>query len=68
MEPSHNSNTMISNGSVPECMYCCPRNYTEDYYHEHPQDYVTHPFTLLGQTEVDMVSRSREISLLLLAP
>ena len=34
-------------------MFCCPDNYTEDYYAEHPEDYVSHPFTLLGQTQVD---------------
>ena len=57
-EPSHNSNAMIANGSSPLCEYCCPRNYTEDWYSEHPEDYATHPFTLLGQTEVDQMADS----------
>ena len=57
-EPTHNSNTMIANGSAPECDYCCPRNYTEDYYSEHPEEYEAHPFTLLGQTEVDQMADS----------
>ena len=35
------------------CEYCCPDRFTEDWYHEHPEDYPTHPATFLGQTEVD---------------
>jgi hypothetical protein len=35
------------------CRYCCPNDYTEEFYVEHPEAYDSHPFTLLAQTEVD---------------
>ena len=35
------------------CRLCCPTNYTEDYYDEHPEKYPTHPPTFLIQTELD---------------
>ena len=42
----------MQQGKPVLCEFCCPQ-YTEDYYHDHPEDYATHPATFLGQTEVD---------------
>eukprot|EP00040_Diaphanoeca_grandis_P043333 m.267663 g.267663 ORF g.267663 m.267663 type:complete len:450 (-) comp74262_c0_seq1:202-1551(-) len=37
--------------AVPLCCdYCCPANYTEDYYASHPQEYDTHPPCFLAQS------------------
>eukprot|EP00038_Savillea_parva_P013540 m.8512 g.8512 ORF g.8512 m.8512 type:complete len:480 (+) comp2547_c0_seq1:107-1546(+) len=33
------------------CDYCCPANYTEDYYAKHPEEYIHHPPTFLAQSE-----------------
>lgn len=33
----------------PCCQYCCPRNYTEQYYYDHPEEYIHHPPTFLAQ-------------------
>jgi hypothetical protein len=40
-------------GGEPYCELCCPTNYTEDYYNQHPEKYSTHPPTFLIQTELD---------------
>lgn len=40
-------------GGEPYCELCCPTNYTEDYYAQHPEKYSTHPPTFLIQTELD---------------
>lgn len=31
------------------CQQCCPRNYTEQFYADHPEKYVDHPPVFLGQ-------------------
>jgi hypothetical protein len=49
----HSSAQVVAAGDTPSCMFCCPSNYTEDWYHDHPEEYASHPFTLLAQTEVD---------------
>eukprot|EP01046_Picozoa_sp_COSAG06_P098508 COSAG06_NODE_44612_length_362_cov_0.581749_1_plen_48_part_01 len=28
---------------------CCPKGYTEEYYHDHPDEYHRHPAMFLGQ-------------------
>ena len=33
------SDDVVARGEVPHCGYCCPANYTEDYYHDHPGTY-----------------------------
>jgi hypothetical protein len=33
----------------PCCQYCCPRNYTEQFYYDHPEEYDRHPPTFLAQ-------------------
>ena len=33
----------------PCCQYCCPRNYTEQFYYDHPEEYRRHPPTFLAQ-------------------
>ena len=35
---------------MPYCGQCCPRNYTEQHYSDHPADYKTHPPIFLSQT------------------
>ena len=40
-------------GGEPYCELCCPTNYTEDYYAQHPEKYSAHPPTFLIQTELD---------------
>ena len=35
---------------MPYCGQCCPRNYTEQYYADHPADYSKHPPIFLSQT------------------
>lgn len=35
----------------PCCSKCCPTNYTEQYYFEHPEDFHTHPPAFLAQGE-----------------
>jgi hypothetical protein len=50
------SNTAKARGVIggqPYCDLCCPQNYTEHYYAEHPEKYRSHPPTLLIQTELD---------------
>ena len=37
-------------GVQPYCQQCCPRNYTEQYYFDHPEAYSTHPPMFLAQT------------------
>ena len=49
----HSSAAVVAAGDIPSCMYCCPNDYTEDWYAEHPEAYASHPFTLLAQTQVD---------------
>ena len=40
--------------AVPCCDFCCPQNFTEQWYLDHPQDYATHPPVFLVQhTTVD---------------
>lgn len=34
----------------PYCQQCCPRNYTEAYWDDHPDKYSTHPAVFLTQT------------------
>lgn len=41
------------NLTAPYCMLCCPTNFTEAYYHAHPEAYPSHPPTFLIQTEID---------------
>ena len=33
----------------PCCQKCCPTNYTESWYHDHPADYSKHPPAFLAQ-------------------
>jgi hypothetical protein len=33
----------------PCCQFCCPRNFTESWYHEDPSRYAKHPPTFLAQ-------------------
>ena len=48
------SNTARERGlAQPYCELCCPANYTEQWYSDHPEDYATHPPTFLIQTEMD---------------
>jgi hypothetical protein len=47
------SNVTKSKGVEPNCEYCCPDHFTEEHYFDHPEDYVTHPWTFLFQTEID---------------
>lgn len=35
---------------MPYCGQCCPRNYTEQYYSDHPSEYTSHPPIFLSQT------------------
>ena len=42
----------------PYCEYCCPMNYTEQWYAENTSRYATHPHTLLGQTTLDVMADS----------
>ena len=42
----------------PYCQLCCPTNFTEPYYNEHPAEYRSHPPTFLTQTTVDFCSDS----------
>ena len=48
------SNTMVAKNITPCCNYCCPTNYTEQWYADHPEDYSKHP-------EVFMVQVSRQM-------
>lgn len=34
----------------PYCDQCCPRNFTEQFYHDHPDQWPSHPPMFLGQT------------------
>jgi hypothetical protein len=51
--PSHCENDPLCNScnvSVKTyCQQCCPRNYTEQYYQDHPDKYASHPPTFLLQ-------------------
>ena len=39
------------NASLPAmCSWCCPRNYTEEYYMDHSDAWVHHPPVFLGQS------------------
>lgn len=40
-------------GGEPYCDLCCPQNYTETFFAEHPEAYWNHPPTFLIQTELD---------------
>lgn len=42
----------------PYCEYCCPMNYTEQWYAENASRYATHPHTLFGQTTLDIMADS----------
>eukprot|EP00040_Diaphanoeca_grandis_P037211 m.241394 g.241394 ORF g.241394 m.241394 type:complete len:483 (+) comp33773_c3_seq1:882-2330(+) len=37
-------------GSQPYCQQCCPKNYTEQWYEDHADQYHTHPPVFLAQT------------------
>jgi hypothetical protein len=53
------SNTYRKRGlAQPYCQLCCPTNFTEPYYNEHPAEYPSHPPTFLTQTTVDFCSDS----------
>lgn len=43
------SNTIAAAGKTPCCNYCCPANFTEAHYAEHPEAYARHPPTFLVQ-------------------
>jgi hypothetical protein len=43
-----NCGALKRNGSVC-CSKCCPTGYTEQYYHEHPEDWSQHPPAFLAQ-------------------
>lgn len=48
------SNEMVAKNRTPCCNYCCPENFTEQHYKDHPADYKTHPGVFLVQhTTVD---------------
>lgn len=36
-------------GLEPCCQFCCPANFTEQHYHDHPADYKSHPPTFITQ-------------------
>ena len=42
----------------PFCEYCCPMNYTEEWYVENASRYATHPHTLFGQVALDQSADS----------
>jgi hypothetical protein len=54
---SHNlvgcSSDLVKHGIQPACSFCCPNNFTEAWYESHPEDYASHPWTFLAQTEID---------------
>ena len=52
------SDDVVARGGQLHCGYCCPDNYTEDYYHDHPGEYSSHPWTFLVQTTFDANSDS----------
>eukprot|EP00039_Didymoeca_costata_P005110 m.78621 g.78621 ORF g.78621 m.78621 type:complete len:227 (+) comp12679_c0_seq2:1313-1993(+) len=47
------SDEIVSCGMQPTCEYCCPTHHTEDWYKAHPEDYKTHPWTFLAQSDPD---------------
>lgn len=48
------SEKMIANGTTPCCDYCCPAEFTEQWYSDHPEDYSKHPEMFMVQvTTVD---------------
>ena len=67
--PSHVNKSMLLGCSNPAackarglaqpfCQYCCPMNFTEQWYAENTSRYATHPHTLLGQTTLDVMADS----------
>ena len=42
----------------PYCQYCCPMNYTEQWFAENASRYAAHPPTLFGQTTLDIMADS----------
>ena len=35
--------------AIPCCSFCCPANYTEQWYEDHPEDYPSHPAAFMAQ-------------------
>ena len=42
-------------GTKPCCYMCCPQNYTEQWFMDHPDQYSRHPAMFLGQVSTDDV-------------
>ena len=47
------STKLVAEGGTPSCEFCCPSDYTEDWYASHPDAYKTHPAAFMGQTLAD---------------
>jgi len=43
------SDAVVAGGGVPSCDFCCPMNFTEQWYHDHPAEYPSHPPAFLAQ-------------------
>eukprot|EP01052_Picozoa_sp_SAG31_P016166 SAG31_NODE_1061_length_10108_cov_5.521930_8_plen_142_part_00 len=52
----HSNDILKLTGRQPCCSFCCPQNFTEQYYVDHPERYVDHPPTFLVQVRFPSVS------------
>jgi hypothetical protein len=50
------STDIVKQGDTPQCDYCCPANYTEKFFSEHPEQYHTHPPCFLAQAEASDIN------------